>query len=260
MRILVSNDDGIDAPGLRTLAKVLGEKHEVYVFAPNGERSSLSHSVTYWRLDNKAYKREVEGALAAWAIDGTPADCVYYGITTFMEKKPDLVITGINRGENLSTDCLYSGTVGAAAEGTVMGIPAIAVSYCGKADEDYETSAYIAEALIPYLMAEEECRKILLNVNVPAVARKDIKGIRITSFEGMKDYVKKIECVDLDDGSIVLHCPRQDCGLTGERRTLDGDITAVRCGYVSVTPLGLDMVDHHRSKMLEKWDDIELFR
>lgn len=259
MRILVSNDDGIDAPGLRELVKVLGKEHEVYVFAPNREKSSFSRSVTYWRLDNKAYAREVEGAGQAWAIDGTPADCVYYGMTTFMEEKPDLVITGINRGENLSTDCLYSGTVGAAAEGVIMGVPAIAVSYCGRDDADYTTSAEITLALLPYVMKEESREGLLLNVNVPALPKEKICGIRMTSFEGRKDYVKHIVCQKQDDGSILLHCPKQEGGLKDERGTLDADITAVNNGYVSVTPLSLDMVDYHQLGMMERWNQIELF-
>lgn len=258
MRILVSNDDGIDAPGLRTLVKVLGEEHEVYVAAPDGERSSFSHSVTYWRLDNKAREREVEGAVKAWAINATPADCVYYGIETLLEEKPDLVVSGINKGENLSSDCIYSGTVGAAMEGMMMGVPAMAVSYCSYKDEQFETSARVALALIPYLMKEENRKAFVLNVNVPAISKEEIKGIRATKLDGYKIYHKKIERIPCEDGSFILHCPNQPGLAAGLGDSLDGDITAVRNGYVSVTPLYEDMADHRQLGMMENWNSISL--
>lgn len=258
MRILVSNDDGIDAPGLRTLVKVLAKEHEVYVVAPSGERSSYSHSVTYWRLDNKAWEREVEGAVKAWAVDATPADCVYYGIETLLEEKPDLVVSGINKGENLSSDCIYSGTVGAAMEGMMMGVPAIAVSYCSYTDTAFETSAEVALWLIPYFMQEDNRNAFVLNVNVPALDLEDIKGVRATRLDGYKVYHKTIERIPCEDGSFILHCPNQPGLSAGLSDRLDADITAVRNGYVSVTPLYADMADHRQLGMMEKWNRIIL--
>ena len=255
MRILVSNDDGINAPGLRTLVKVLGKEHEVYVVAPEGERSSYSHSVTYWRLDNKAWEREVEGAVKAWAVDATPADCVYYGIETLLKDKPDLVISGINKGENLSSDCVYSGTVGAAMEGMMMGVPAMAVSYCSYTDNSFETSAHVALNLIPYFMKEENRHAFVLNVNVPV---EEIKGVRATRLDGYKVYHKKIEHIPCEDGSFILHCPNQPGLAAGLSDRLDADITAVRNGYVSVTPLYADMADHRQLGMMENWNGISL--
>lgn len=258
MRILVSNDDGIDAPGLRTLVKVLAEENEVYVAAPDGERSSYSHSVTYWRLDNKAEERKVEGAVKAWAISATPADCIYYGLETLLEEKPDLVVSGINKGENLSSDCIYSGTVGAAMEGMMMGVPSMAVSYCSYTDESFETSARVALELIPYLMKEENRNAFVLNVNVPPLQKEEIKGVRATKLDGYKVYHKKIERIPCEDGSFILHCPKQPGLAAGLSDRLDADITAVRNGFVSVTPLFADMADHRQLGMMEKWNRIEL--
>lgn len=259
MRILISNDDGIDAPGLRILAAVLGSEHEVYVCAPASERSSFSHSVTYWRLQNRAWKREVEGTAAAWAAEATPADCVYYGVHAFMEQKPDLVVSGINRGENLTTDCVYSGTVGAAMEGMLMGIPSIAVSCCSYTGKHYDTAAMAVKELIPLFMAEEEKDSFVLNVNVPDVSADRIRGIRVTSFDGVKDYRKRIVKEMKEDGSILLTCPQQPAEIRGRCGTEYADVTAVEEGFVSVTPLYADMVDHQRCHIMQHWNDVMLF-
>lgn len=259
MRILISNDDGIDAAGLRTLAAVLGREHEVYVCAPASERSSFSHSVTYWRLRNRAWEREVDGAAAAWAVDATPADCVYYGVHAFMEWKPDLIVSGINRGENLTTDCVYSGTVGAAMEGMLMGIPSMAVSCCSYEGEHYETAALAAAELIPLFMAERDRDSFVLNVNVPAVSPAGIRGVRVTSFDGVKDYRKRIVQERQADGSLLLTCPNQPAGIRGRCGTEDADVTAVENGFVSVTPLYADMVDHCRCREMRHWNDVRLF-
>lgn len=262
MRVLIANDDGIDAPGIRMLAEVMGREHEIYVCAPSGERSSFSHSVTYWRLKNKAWKREVPGAAAAWAVDATPADCIYYGIHAFMKEMPDAVVTGINRGENLSTDCIYSGTVGAAMEGMLTGIPSMAVSLCSytaSCEEDYRVSAETALRLLPMLMREKGKDRFMLNVNVPSLSREKIRGIRVTSFDGIKDYQKRIVTEKQPDGSLLLECPNQPAGVRDARNEPDADITAVRKGYVSVTPLYADMVDYRAVKELSDWNTKELF-
>lgn len=258
MKILLSNDDGIEAEGLKTLARILGRDHEVYVCAPEGERSSASHSVTYYRMVNRAWKKETEGAVMAWAVDGTPADCVFYGLNCFLKDEVDIVITGINKGDNLSTDVSYSGTVGAAVEALCMGVPAMAVSLCSPIKTDYETAAEIVKELMPVYLSDPSCRKYVCNVNVPSVARENILGIRITQFDGFKDFKKSIIAEEQEDGSYRLICRDQKPSLIGVGECSDGDITAVRQGYVSVTPVGLDCVDHHRCANMRAWEKIKL--
>ncbi len=128
MRILITNDDGINAPGLAALAARFGKEHEVYVCAPEGQSSAASHSVLYFRKDLSVREAEIEGARQAWAADGTPADCVYLAVCGLLPELPDIILSGINKGWNVSTDCIYSGTAGAASEGMVLGFPAMAVS------------------------------------------------------------------------------------------------------------------------------------
>ena len=166
MRILVSNDDGIMADGLITLVKRLSEEHEVYVAAPDRQRSAYSHSVTYFLRDLHARLIEVPGAYKAWSVDGTPADCVYAAVCGLMEEAPDLVVSGINRGWNVSYDCIYSGTVGAASEGTILGIPSIAVSLASDRPYEFETSAEITAQLLKRFMEDPDRYEYVLNVNI----------------------------------------------------------------------------------------------
>ena len=240
MRILLANDDGIAAEGLVTLARVLAEKHEVYACAPDRERSSASHSVTYWRLDNTAERVNVPGAKEAWKISGTPADCVFYGLNTFFAGKIDLVISGINNGENMSTDVVYSGTIGAAEEGLMMGVPAMAVSLCRYSPEFYETAAEIAAELIPLYMKQKNRLKYVCSLNIPDLPREEIKGIRITQFDGFKDFSKAVIQKPCEDGRVILTCPNAAPVLKNMMHSEKGDLEAVKAGYVSVTPIGMN--------------------
>ncbi len=241
MRILLTNDDGIQAEGIRTLASVLSEKHEIYIAAPDRQRSAAGHSVTYFMRDNTAQRTEIPGVKEAWAISGTPADCVYYALYGLLKEKPDLVLSGINHGPNLATDCLYSGTVAAAMEAYVIGVPAAAVSLCGR-NNDYlkdcaETVSDLLPDIFPYI-SEEDC---ILNINFPCIPRRDIAGVRITKFDGMRNYAKKLETIRQDDGTVILRCPSAPVSMKTSRRTLEGDVTAVENHYISVTPLNGDL-------------------
>jgi 5'-nucleotidase len=259
MKILLANDDGIASRGIRTLAKVLSEKHEVYVAAPDGERSSYSHSVTYWRLTNTAEEVKLDGAIRAWAVSGTPADCIYYGINAFLKDNlPDLVITGINKGENLTTDVIYSGTLGAAQEGLMMGVPAMAVSLCSFESEEFEDAARIAMDLIDPYMSDARKMEYVCSINVPCMARQDMKGIRVTHFDGMKDFRKNVIMTEDGDGRILLDCPNTKPHLLNREHDLSADYEAVQAGYVSITPVGLDYVSHDNEKDIQKWENITL--
>lgn len=242
MRILVSNDDGIMADGLITLVKRLSEEHEVYVAAPDRQRSAYSHSVTYFLRDLHARLIEVPGAYKAWSVDGTPADCVYAAVCGLMEEAPDLVVSGINRGWNVSYDCIYSGTVGAASEGTILGIPSIAVSLASDRPYEFETSAEITAQLLKRFMEDPDRYEYVLNVNIPSLPKEAIKGIRPAKFDGRKMYGRKLD-VNEENGVLSLHCPLIDVPVDDTTRTADGDITLVEDGFVTVSPIRLDWID-----------------
>lgn len=238
MRILLVNDDGIDAPGIRALVDGLCEEHEIYVCAPVSQRSGYSHSVTYFSKPLRVEERNVEGAVRAWAVDGTPADCAYFGIYLMDEKKPDLVISGINQGQNLSADIVYSGTVGAACEGLIAGVKSIAMSWCSYTDTDFSAAVRIAKKAIAYVESLETMDYVL-SVNVPPLPYEKIKGIVWALPQKCRDFEREMKMERNDDGSYVV-------STAGElppdpvEETDGTDIYEIRKGYVTFTPVGLD--------------------
>lgn len=175
MKILVSNDDGVLAPGIKILANELATLGEVKVVAPDRNRSGASNSLTLTQplrvkqLDNGYY-----------SVDGTPTDCVHLALTGFLEPIADIVVSGINEGANLGDDVLYSGTVAAAMEGRYLGLPAIAVSMVGDNIQHYETAAIIAKELVMKLSVNKLPSQTILNVNVPDLPLNQIKGLQVT--------------------------------------------------------------------------------
>jgi len=258
MRILLANDDGIDAKGILTLLDVLKDDYEVYIAAPHRQRSAYSHSVTYFTRHRNAWKRKLEGAVEAWAIDATPADCVYYGCFAFMKEMPDLIITGINQGENLSTDCVYSGTIGAASEGSIIGIPSIAASLCSYDSQEFETAAEAIRVLIPYYMRDPHRHEYMLNVNVPAISKEQIKGYKITKTEGDRNYEKPVEVRLQKDGSYLLVCDNVPMVTENLLNQIDGDVTAVKNGYISITPMDNDITHHEEIDNMKEYEKIPL--
>jgi 5''/3''-nucleotidase SurE len=256
MRILIANDDGIDARGIAALVDVLKDEYEVYVAAPHRQRSAYSHSVTYFARHRQAWHRKIEGTADAWAIDATPADCVYYGCFAFMKELPDLIISGINHGENLSTDCIYSGTVGAASEGIIIGVPAMAVSLCSYTSSDFEAAAQAAKELIPYYMRDPHRLEYMLNVNVPALPREEIKGYKVTVTEGERNYQKPVQVVKQNDGSMLLVCDDVPMTTNHMINTVEGDVTAVKQGYISITPMDNDITHHEQIQNMKGYEYI----
>ncbi len=258
MRILVSNDDGYDSEGLQELVRALSRRHEVYVSAPLTQRSATSHSVTYFRQKNLARRVEISGAAEAWAIDGTPADCVYYAIHGFMkDRRPDAVISGINYGRNMSSDCIYSGTVAAAGEGMIYGIPSMAVSLCDDHAEDFTCAAKAACDLLDVLVNDPDAGSYIMNVNVPAVPAEEIKGYRVTELDTKADYGKEIFFLEQEDGDYLLEVINKPPRSASPQMKENGDITAVRNGYISVTPLYYDLCAHQYKNQLKPAEDIE---
>jgi len=248
VRILLANDDGISAHGLHELAKSLSTIAEVYIVAPDRERSGTGHSITVFDpiwVDNFVSKAGITG----WVVGGTPADCVKMGISRLLTPAPDLVVSGINKGANLGTDVLYSGTVSAAVEGVIMGIPSIAVSLnTFDHDADYDYAARYTRALVRVLSSTGIDKNTLVNVNIPAVPKEEIKGIRITRL-GSRRYENMFE-QHVDPRGRTFYWLGGD--VIEEEQEPDSDVAAVNANYVSVTPIHFDLTDYRLIKQFKK--------
>src|SRR5512135_103985 len=233
LAIVITNDDGIEAPGIAALAEALRPLGQVTVVAPRHPRSGASHAVT---SDRPIETRESERAGQRWiAVDALPATCVRLAVEALLPSRPDLVLSGINKGENLGTVTFYSATVGAAREAAFLGIPAIAVNLVATPDMDYGPAASLAAELIGALRPGDIPPGTFLNVNVPALPRASWRGIRITR-QDMRAPVDYFEKTVLPDGSVVFS-PRWEHLEPEVRGT---DIWAIRNGYVSLSIFGFD--------------------
>jgi 5'-nucleotidase len=243
--ILVTNDDGILSPGLHMLAEALRTLGRVVVVAPDRERSAIGHALTL-----HSPLRAMEQAADRWAVDGTPADCVNLGIHGLLKSAPDLVVSGINKGGNLGDDLTYSGTVAAAMEATLMGVPALAVSLAAErfAKEDFQWGALWAAKLASMVKKHGLPADTFLNVNVPSGCPH---GMRLTR-QGKRRYADAVvRNIDprgrtyywLGAGELSFH-------------DLEGtDVHAVERGWVSVTPLHLDLTNYAAFERLRHWDE-----
>jgi 5'-nucleotidase len=235
MNILLSNDDGIQSEGLTALAEILRPIGEVYTVAPDRAQSSMSHALTLHRP-----LRVQELAPRRLSVDGTPVDCVKLALTGLLPVRPDLVISGINKGPNLGDDIIYSGTVSAAIEGALLGIPAIAVSLVTFKDFDFRAAAEFTATLVERMIERGIASKTLLNVNVPPVPKMQLNGWRVTRM-GKRHYSENI--VERTDprGGKYYWIGGDDLGFADEDGT---DCKAVHEGYISVTPLQVDLTDY----------------
>ncbi len=256
MRILLTNDDGVYAEGLQTLRRHLeGEEElEVFVVAPERERSASSHAIT---LHKPVYVHEVkleDCACRTWSVSGTPADCTKLGVLALLDRRPDLVISGINRGPNLGMDVFYSGTVSAAIEGAILGIPSLAVSLASFEDAEYSSAARFTVGLVRQIRRRGLPEGALLNINIPDLDPERMAGVAMTRL-GLRYYTD------------VFH-PRQDprgrtyYWLAGEvKQSGEGpetDIGALEQNLISITPLQLRMTDMQLLRHLEGWvSDLE---
>jgi 5'-nucleotidase len=242
IEILVTNDDGIQAEGIRTLAKAMETLGRVTIMAPDREQSATSHALTLHRplRIRKISEREL-------SVDGTPTDAVLLGVHGFLKERPALVVSGINHGPNMGNDVLYSGTVAAASEGTFLGIPSIAMSLATWGPADFGPSARVARILVAHLLRMGLPPKTCLNVNVPPIPWEEIKGIRVTRL-GKRVYRDVI--VEKTDPRGKLYY-----WIGGEEPTWENDdtsdFTAVERGYVSVTPLTFELTDYKELVDLE---------
>lgn len=247
MKILVSNDDGIYSPGIQMLAKRLAQLGTVYVIAPDRERSAASHSLT---LDRPLLVEEIRERM--FSVNGTPTDCVSIGVKGILKERPDLVVSGINKGGNLGDDITYSGTVSAAIEGTLLGIPSMAVSLVAWEDFLFSTAAEYAARLAERIGREGLPRDTLLNVNVPNLQPEAVKGIRMTR-QGKRTYHDEaMEMVDPRGKRYYWVGGGEPVWEPGD----DTDYAAVSAGYVSVTPLHLDLTNFTALEELTDWAEL----
>ncbi len=247
--ILVTNDDGIYARGIWSLKQALNGLGEIFVVAPLAEKSAVGHAIT---LSDplRVVEVEREGAFFGYAVNGTPADCVKLGSKCILPAKPDLVISGINQGPNTATNVIYSGTVSAAAEGAIMGIPAIAVSIASFTRPEFAYAAKLTRQLAEMVLKRGLPQGTLLNVNVPAVPEEEIKGIVFTK-QGKGRYEEAFD-KRVDPNNRVYYW------LTGKRMILDEgndiDDLVVMQNKVSITPIHYDLTNYEFLKELKKWN------
>ncbi len=250
MKLLISNDDGIFALGIKTLADTLAlAGHEVIVVCPDRERSATGHGLT---LHDPIRAEEVTGifdhTVRAWSCSGTPADCVKLALGALLDSFPDFVLSGINHGANLGTDVLYSGTVSAAMEGTLEGIPSIAFSLTSFTCKDFQPAANFAKDLIAHLEQQPLVESLLLNVNIPPIPAAEIAGVKITR-QGIRRYFDTFQqrvdprgktyywlsgevVQDLDQPE-HFHLPP----------AIETDVQAIKRNYITIVPLQFNMTD-----------------
>ncbi len=253
MNILISNDDGIAANGIRALTEELSKKHNVYVIAPDRERSAAGHSLTlHTPLRVEELDEGKNGAKRTWVTTGTPGDCVKIGINAILskEEQPDFVISGINHGPNLGADILYSGTVSCAMEGAMLGVPSIALSLASMtADyEDFKFSARFTCSLLEKLKNFQFPKKCILNVNVPKLDTEDIAGVAITEL-GRKMFTDAYEKRVDPRGKVYYWMAGE---LINEPDDAPTDIAAVRNNKISITPVTYEMTRTKTMATLDK--------
>ncbi|BDM65401.1 5'-nucleotidase SurE [Shewanella sp. NFH-SH190041] len=244
MNILISNDDGVHAPGIKALADALSANANITVVAPDRNCSGASNSLT---LTNPLRINRLENGYVA--VNGTPTDCVHLAIRELYQQEPHMVVSGINAGANLGDDTLYSGTVAAAMEGRFLGLPAMAISLVGHQLAHYDTAAYYAVRLVAGLRQYPLAADQILNVNVPDLPRNEIKGIKVTRLGVRHRAEDMVRTTDPAGREIFWLGPpgaEQDAG--------EGtDFAAVAAGYVSITPLTVDLTAYRQIAQLQDW-------
>ncbi len=247
MRVLVSNDDGVDAPGIKILAEHLrGAGHEVMVVAPDRDRSGASNSLT---LDLPIRTKRIDHYTCS--VAGTPTDCVHLALTGMLDYEPDIVVSGINNSANLGDDVIYSGTVSAAMEGRFLGLPAVAVSLVTHKHDarHYETAARAAVQIVARLAADPLPADTILNVNVPDLAWEEVRGFETTR---LGNRHRSESCLPQTDprGNTVYWIgpagPEQDAGP-------GTDFHAVRTGHISITPIHVDLTRYQALEKVAGW-------
>lgn len=248
MHFLVSNDDGINATGIKALIQALDGLGKTTVYAPSGDRSGASNSLT---LDRPVRIHKV--AKDRFSVDGTPTDCVHMALTGLMPESPDMVVSGINNAANLGDDVLYSGTVAAAIEGRYLGLSAIAFSLATSHKSDqkrhFETAQYFVKKIIQNLQKHPLEKESILNINVPNLPIDEVKGIKVTRFGNRHKAENTVQELDPRGRRIYWIGPAGPEADAGEGT----DFHAIKNGYVSITPMQVDMTKHSVLANIKLW-------
>ncbi|MGI6595107.1 MAG: 5'/3'-nucleotidase SurE [Candidatus Ratteibacteria bacterium] len=253
--ILLTNDDGIYSDGLKTLWRYLRKQYNVSAVIPETEKSAVAHAINLFS-PLKIKKIQVDKDLHGWIVSGTPVDCVKIAVSSILEKTPDMIVSGINPQSNMGMDLLYSGTVSAAAEGAVLGIPSLAVSLDCKKNYCFETAAEITMRIIKKMEEIEIPPDTIININVPDVPLSKIKGAYLT-YQSKARYKEEYEERKDPRGNSYYWLKGVFRRVNNEKGS---DVEAVKRGYVSITPLLLDLTSHSFISYLQKkrFDDIFL--
>jgi 5'-nucleotidase len=244
VRILVSNDDGYFAPGITLLAEALRQVGEVTVVAPERDRSGASNSLT---LDRPLTVRRAPNGY--FSVNGTPTDCVHIAVTGLLDFLPDVVVSGVNLGANMGDDTIYSGTVAAAAEGYLLGIPSVAVSLTSKTGEHFESAIGIALQIVERLRHKPFSEPVLLNVNVPDLAPAMLGGVEITRL-GRRHKAEPVVKLQTPRGETAYWIGPAGGAADAGPGT---DFHAVEAGCVSVTPLRMDLTHNAQLPRIKEW-------
>lgn len=247
MRILLTNDDGIFAEGLCALYDALCEDHEVFVVAPEAERSAVGHAITI--ADPLRVKRVKRGnQFFGYAVNGTPADCVKIAVHELVGPEIDLVLSGINRGANVGINVLYSGTVSAATEGVILGYPGIAISLDEYREPDYCFAAYFTSVLLDFLAKRLSDIRFCLNINIPFLPAHQIKGIKVVK-QSTAPLIEKFERRLDPHGNIYYW----QCSEKFTEKDPETDVVALREGYITITPLHYNLSALKYLSLLDSW-------
>ncbi|WP_024301416.1 5'/3'-nucleotidase SurE [Pseudogulbenkiania sp. MAI-1] len=244
MKFLISNDDGYFAPGIATLAETLSRHGEVVVVAPERDRSGASNSLT---LDRPLNVRKAANGF--FHVNGTPTDCVHVAVTGLLDFRPDMVFSGINHGPNMGDDTIYSGTVAAATEGFLLGIPSVAVSLAGKSGAHFATAAAVVDRLMERLLREPFHTPVLLNVNVPDIPLDQLKGMTVTRL-GRRHYAEPVIKAQNPRGDTVYWVGPVGPAQDAREGT---DFWALANNQASVTPLMLDLTAYGQLDGIKTW-------
>jgi len=243
LKILLTNDDGINSKGIQFLRSFLEKFGLVWVVAPEGERTGISHALS---LKHPLRVKRLEDRV--WAVEGTPVDCVHLAVFRLLKERPDLVVSGPNDGPNIGDEVFYSGTVAAAIEASILGIQAIAISMAPRDGHNYDTAAFVLEKLIPKLLEDPLPARTALNVNVPNIPPTELKGFKVTRLAKrvFVDCIK--EC--LDPRGVPYYWLSGGGRFSEEEGT---DHEALKAGFVSVTPLKADLTAYEEFVRISKW-------
>ncbi len=248
VNLLLTNDDGIYARGLSALREELSKDANCLIVAPETEQSAVGHAITISRplMVRRAKKN---GAFWGYAVSGTPADCVKIGVRELSEKPIDFVVSGVNLGANVGINVIYSGTVSAATEGAILGVPSMAISLDTHRDADFSFAARFARRMVKFMIEVNTLRNIPLNINIPAIPEKDIKGIAVVK-QGrarlMENYEKRV-----DPRDNIYYWLAGETQLP-EKEELDSDACSLRKGMITITPIYYDLTRHDALPSLDE--------